>query len=190
MADGGGKRVMRGLGVLVSPLVWLLRGVFQWLLALMILFEEWGWDALSRALERLAQRFALQRLEAAIRRLSPHAALALFVLPTLLLVPVKLAALWLIAHGRTGLGVLVIVLAKLAGTALLARLFLLTQAQLMQLAWFARLYGRWTGYKQRLLDWLHGQPVYRVAKQLSARLHRSVRALAAALRKAWRGDLH
>jgi hypothetical protein len=77
--------------------------------------------------------------------------LAIFLLPTLLLLPVKLLALWLIGHGKVLGGTLVILTAKVVGTAIVARLFNLTRDTLMQLAWFARLYTRWVAWKDALL---------------------------------------
>jgi hypothetical protein len=123
-----------------------------WPLALLILFEEWGWEPLQRALVRLGQALGLQWLEARIRALPPYAALALLVVPSLLLVPVKLLALWLIGQGHVVQGTLVIVAAKIVGTALVARIFTLTRDALLRLRWFAWLYGRWTGFKEMLLD--------------------------------------
>jgi len=127
-------------------MLWLRRffGVF---FALLILFEEWGWEPLQAMLGRIARLPPLAWLERRIAALPPYAALGCFVLPALLLLPVKLAALWLIAHGKTGLGLLVIAIAKLVGTAVLARLFALTRPALMRLAWFARWYARWASWK-------------------------------------------
>src|SRR5574343_501955 len=98
----------------------LLRRLGGALLALLILFEEWGWEPLQRALARLGRLPLLRQLEAAITRLPP------------------LLALGLIAHGKRLLGVAVIVAAKLVGTAVVARLFTLTRPALMRMAWFAR----------------------------------------------------
>jgi hypothetical protein len=42
--------------------------------------------------------------------------------------------------------------AKLLGTAILARLFQLTQPALMQFAWFAKWYPRWKNWKDGLMD--------------------------------------
>ncbi len=62
----------------------------------------------------------------------------LFLVPAVALFPVKLGALWLIHEGWATLGVTLIVGAKLLGTALVGRLFVLTEPQLAQFAWFAR----------------------------------------------------
>ena len=136
------------------------------LLALLILFEEWGWEPLQRLLARLGQLPLLRQIEAAITRLPPRAALAVFVLPTLLLLPVKLLALWLISQGHRLLGVAVIVLAKLVGTAVVARLFTLTRPALMQMPWFAHWYGRWTAWKDRVLAQVRASWAWRTARAI------------------------
>ena len=51
---------------------------------------------------------------------SSDLAFVVLVLPSLLILPVKLLAVWLVAEGRVTLGVAVIVAAKVVGTALLA----------------------------------------------------------------------
>jgi hypothetical protein len=54
----------------------------------------------------------LARLEALIRSAPPRLALALFLVPAVLLFPVKLGALWLMQQGQTMLGITIIVAAK------------------------------------------------------------------------------
>lgn len=154
------------------PLIKLLLVPLRWLLALVILFEEWGWEPLQRAMAWLGRLPLLRQLEAGIRRLPPYAALLVLVLPSLLLVPLKLAALWLIGQGKALAGLLLIVGAKLVGTALLARLFALVQPALLQLAWFARLYGRWTAWKAALLAWVRASALWRSARALKRQLRR------------------
>lgn len=153
----------------------LLGRLLAWPLALLILFEEWGWDPLRRLGARVVTWLRLQRLEALIRALPPYAALALFVLPTLALLPVKLLALWLIAQGRVVLGAAVILGAKLIGTALLAWLFSLTREALLRLTWFARLYGSWTAFKERLLAHVRASWPWRWARVLKRRVLRGRR---------------
>jgi hypothetical protein len=142
------------------------------LLALLILFEEWGWEPLSRALARIGRLPMFAWIERRVRALPPYAALALFIVPTLLLLPVKLLALWLIGIGRAGLGLLVIVLAKIVGTAVVARLFVLTQPALMRLAWFARGYTRWMAWKTALLARVKGSAAWRECRRIKLRVKR------------------
>lgn len=148
----------------------LLRALWQWPLALLILFEEWGWEPLQRALARIGRWPGFRWIEGRIRGLPPYAALLLFALPALALLPIKLLALWLIGQGRVLLGTLVIVLAKIIGTALVARLFTLTQPALMRLDWFARGYARWAAWKEALLAWARASAVWRAARGLRRRM--------------------
>lgn len=149
-----------------------LRQVGMGLLALLILFEEWGWEPLQRLMARIGRLPVLRRLEALITRLPPRAALAVFLLPTLLLLPVKLLALWLIGQGKALLGGVVIVVAKLVGTALVARLFTLTKPALMTMPWFAGLYGRWSAWKAALLVRVRASWAWRVGRVFKRRVRR------------------
>jgi hypothetical protein len=140
------------------------------LLALVILFEEWGWEPLQRALAWVGRLPGLRWAERRIQSLPSYAALALFLLPTLLLLPVKLLALWLIGQGKVFAGTLVILSAKVVGTAIVARLFTLTQPALMQLAWFSRVYGRWTVWKAALLVQVRASWAWRFASVVKHRV--------------------
>ena len=128
----------------------VLRGVLLAFAAVVLFLEEWGWRPLTAWAARIAQWPPLQRLEARLREVPAGWALALFLLPAVLLFPIKLLALWLIHLGQTGLGLAVIVAAKLFGTALVGRLFILTEPQLMQIGWFARALGWWRATKERV----------------------------------------
>lgn len=133
-------------------------------LALIIIFEEWGWKPLSAFLAQLARLRPVAALEAGIARLPPYPALAVFALPTVLLFPLKLVALWLIANGQVVSATALFIGAKIAGTAFLARIFQLTQPALMQLAWFARLYGIVMPWKYALVERVKASAVWLAAK--------------------------
>lgn len=128
-----------------------VRAVPLGLFALLIFIEEWGWGPLSALVGRLARWPSIAAVESHIRRLSPRVALALFLFPALLQVPVKLAALYLIRDGRVTLGVAIIVTAKLVGTALVGRLFLFVETQLMEFAWFASCVAWWRVMRDRVM---------------------------------------
>jgi hypothetical protein len=150
----------------------ILKNLFSGLLALLILFEEWGWEPLQRALAWIGRLPGLRWVERRILALPPYAALALFLLPTAMLLPVKLLALWLIGQGKVWAGTLVILGAKVVGTAIVARLFTLTQPALMQLAWFARLFMRWMNWKQALLAQVRASWPWRLGRVLKHRMKR------------------
>ncbi|PTT76015.1 hypothetical protein DBR42_27725 [Pelomonas sp. HMWF004] len=157
--------------LLLAPLRWIFRLVF----ALLILFEEWGWEPLRRVFALLARLPVIRQCEAVLKRVPPRWAVVVLVLPSLLILPIKLLAVWLVAQGRVALGVAVIVAAKLIGTALLAWLFQLIQPALMQLPWFARLHGRWTAWKAELLAWVRASAVWRTARAIKLRVRRLFR---------------
>ena len=146
-----------------------VRAVLLALAAVVIFIEEWGWRPLTALAARLARWPPLARLEAKLQTLPPRWALALFLVPAVLLFPIKLLALWFIHQGRAVLGVAVIVAAKLLGTALVGRLFILTEAQLTHYAWFARALAWWRGTKERVKAAVRGSAAWRAARAASRR---------------------
>jgi hypothetical protein len=152
-----------------------LRGVLLVLAALVLFVEEWGWRPLIACVAWLAKWPLLARLEAAIRRVPPRGALVLFLVPAVLLFPIKLLALWLMHQGQAAFGVAVIVATKLLGTALVGRLFVLTEPQLMQFAWFARALGWWRATKARIKAAVTRSAAWRAVQSLRRRAWLRVR---------------
>ena len=142
------------------PLGWAL----QIVLALLILLEEWGWQPLADLLGRFVQWQPWARLEMAIARLPPYPALAVFALPSLLLLPLKFLALFLIAKGQLVLAGLLFAGAKVGATALVARLFMLTRPALMRIGWFAAAYGRFMPWKEAIEAYVRGSYLWRVGR--------------------------
>lgn len=158
-----------------KPLRRFLKAVATVLLVPILLFEEWGWEPLARQVGRLSRLPLWARLEDWLRRLPPWGALMSFALPVIVLVPVKLMALFLFGTGHYASGVMLIAGAKLVGTAIVARLFHLVQPTLMRLGWFARWYPRWTGWKDQVLGVVRRSAPWN-----------TVRALRTAARRHWR----
>ena len=73
----------------VRALARAMRSLFTGPLALLILFEEWGWEPLQRALAWVGRLPVLRHREALAGRLPPRAALAILLLPSLLLLSHK-----------------------------------------------------------------------------------------------------
>ena len=136
-----------------------LKAWFHTVFALVLIFGEWGWVPLARAMDRLARLPIWSQLETLVRRLPPYTALFILCAPMLLLLPVKLLAVYWMTRGHTVLGLLVVLAAKVVGTALAARLFQLTQPALMQLAWFRQWYPRWLAWKDGVIAQVkHARP--------------------------------
>lgn len=103
-----------------------------------ILVEEALWR-LSGLIALLGKLPVFHAVENWIRQVPPWGALALFGIPSICLAPIKFLALYWIAGGHPILGIGTVLTAKVAGTAVVARLFQLTQPQLLTIGWF-----RWT----------------------------------------------
>ncbi len=156
----------------------ILRRLALPLIAAILLFEEWGWEPLAALFARFARWPLWAALERWIARLPPWGALLVFGLPVLTLLPVKLAALYLFGKGQTSLGLALLLAAKLVGTAIVARLFQLTQPALMRLRWFAWWYPRWVNWKAGVLAEIRASATWRSAHALT----QSVRTWLAGLR--------
>lgn len=148
----------------LHPLRRVLRGIFAVFAALWMVAEEWLWDNLVRATKWLARLPVFRQIEVGIQRLGPKAAMTVFVVPWLLLLPVKVLTLWLLGTGRFGTAILVFIAGKVLGTALLARLFTLTRPALLQIGWFRRLYTWFTALRDRLYAYVKGLRAYQRAR--------------------------
>ena len=143
--------------------------VFWVILALLFLLEAWLWAQLAPVVAVLVALIPLQGLKArtaaAIEALPPAATLVVFLVPVAILLPIKIAALWLLHGGHWLAGIGVLILAKLAGLGVTAFVFEITRPKLMQLAWFARLYA----WVMRGLAWAHAMvdPIKRRIRQYS-----------------------
>ncbi len=142
----------------------------QVLAALIVLFEEWGWKPLSELLARLAKFAPIALIERWIAGLGPYGALVVFALPTTLLLPLKFLAMWLLAQGKVWTATGLFAGAKVASTALVARIFTLTKPALMQLGWFARAYNWFVPWKDALFAQIRSSWVWRYGRMVKTRL--------------------
>jgi hypothetical protein len=164
----------------------LLAAPFVLIAAIIVLLEEWLWDDLQRIAAVIGHLPLLRQLESLIAGLPPYAALALFGAPSLLLIPVKLAALYLIAHDQPMLGLITAIAAKIAGTALVARIFVLTQPNLLRIGWFAWLYSRFLAFKTRIHEAIKSTGVYKAAHRLHLRARAALADFSRNRRTIWR----
>jgi len=162
-----------------------LAAPFVLIAAVVILFEDWLWEDLARLAAAIGRLPILRSVEAFIAWLPPYAALFFFATPALLLIPLKLIALFLLSHGHAGLGLLTIVIAKFAGTALVARIFTLTRPQLLRIGWFAFVYARFTAFRTRIYATIKATAVYKVAHEMHLRLRTAIRGWLSRRRGFW-----
>jgi hypothetical protein len=164
-------------------LKFLLHGFFALLGMVLVLFEEVLWVGLGGILRQVARLAPIAWVESWIRRLPPILALPLFVLPWLIMLPVKLAALWLIAIGKIGHGALLFIGGEAFGVAFLARLYDLCRPALHQWRWFViveAVFLRWTNWAHRIFNTL---PPVRFARTRWHRLWAEAERIALLLRQ-------
>jgi len=143
--------------------------VFWTFLAVLFLIEAWLWEKLEPMVAAVVRAIPLARVKAGIaagvNKLPPFAVLFVFLIPVVVLLPFKLAAIWLLANGQVILAVGVYVLAKLVGVGVAAFLFETCKPKLLQMRWFAAVYewlrGVWAGahrlvepIKARIKTWM------------------------------------
>ena len=166
---------------------------FLVLLALVFLFEAWLWTHLAPIVAWVVARIPLRavkaKVAAAIEGLPPAATLVVFVVPVLLLLPLKFLGLWLLAHGYW-LGALgVLALAKMVSLGVTAFIFDLTRPKLLQLAWFRALYERvmiWLAWAHALVDPVKHRVQTWLRMLSPGRSGRMLRLLARIRRREWR----
>lgn len=171
LARWAGRAVAWAWGVVRPPLVGLLSVVA----ALVVLFEEWGWRPLAELLGHLARLRIFARLEGWIAGLPPYAALAVFVLPSAILFPVKVLGLWLLAKGQALLAGLVLAGAKVVSTALVARIFMLTRPALMRIGWFAWAYGKFMPWKEEIFARIRASWAWRYGRMVKTTVRHELR---------------
>ena len=129
------------------------------LLALVFLFEAWLWEHLRPIVQWVVERIAWATLKARvaawIEHLPPTATLLVFLVPVILLLPLKLIGLWMLAHG-SWLGAMTILgAAKVISMGVTAFIFDVTRPKLLQLTWFRWLYEHviaWVAWAHALID--------------------------------------
>jgi hypothetical protein len=129
---------------------------FLVLLALVFLFEAWLWEKLAPVVAWIVARIPWvefkARVAAAIEQLPPYPTLLVFLVPVILLLPLKFVGLWMLAHGFWIGSLGVLAFAKVMSLGVTAFIFDVTRPKLLQLPWFRSLYARVLAW----LDWAHG----------------------------------
>jgi len=157
---------------------------FWVVLALLFLFEAWLWDRLHPIVARVVAVIPWGRIKPAlirlIDRLSPQATLVVFVIPFIVLLPLKFLEFWFLAHRQWMASIMVLVLAKLVGLGVTAFIFEVTKDKLLQRAWFRRLYE----FCLWARDWAH-EKVAPITRQLREWSDQTIKPIARRLRR-WR----
>ena len=144
---------------------------FWVLLAVIFLVEAWLWDHLEPIVARVVALIPLRAFKAwlaeRVDTLSPAMTLIVFLVPVVLLFPLKLVGLWLLTHEYWLAAGVTIVFGKFVGVGVTAFIFDVTRSKLLEMQWFKKLYefvmalrAKATALvepvKQRIFDMLRG----------------------------------
>jgi hypothetical protein len=148
------------------------------LLAIAFLVEAWLWDHLRPIVAWVVNLVAWDKLKAwlatFVAKLPPWAVLIVFVVPFIVLLPLKFLEVYFLVHHRWVAAIFVLVLAKLLGLGVTAFIFDVTKPKLLQMAWFRWLYDLmlvWLAKAHALVD-----PIkHRMTEWLAALKHRAGR---------------
>jgi hypothetical protein len=103
-------------------------------------------------------------LEAWLVRQPPWIALIAFVMPSILILPIKFSALYFAAHHKFGLAIAAVVIGKILATAIVARLYVVLRPTLMTIGWFARLDTWFFFWRDRAYAFVRSLPAWQKAK--------------------------
>jgi hypothetical protein len=173
-----GRALLRAWKVVRPPIVFALNV----LAALILLFEEWGWKPLSNLIAKLARFPLWAALERWIAGLPPYGALVTLAVPSAILIPAKFLGVFLLVTGHFVTAVGLIIAAKLASTALIARIFLLTKPQLLQIAWFRSFYDAFVPWQEALFAHIRNSWAWRYGRVIRWRTNKYVQSTYATLR--------
>jgi len=152
--------------------------------ALVLLLETWLWDRLQPIFIVLVARLPLETIKKQIaswvEQLSPAFSLVVFAVPLGLLLPFKIAALWLLARGYWISAANTLIVAKLVGLGSTHFVYDTARAKLLQLVWFRFLHDRlvaWRAWSHEMVDPLVREIKVNLVRLTPRRVGRAIRLL-------------
>ena len=153
----------------MKPLKHVLELLLVPIVAAVVFIEDVLLHYLGQLMAAISRWPPIARVEQWLRRLPPWAAVIAFGAPSILILPVKVAAVWFALHHRYGLSVMSVVAGKLLATALVARLYGVLHPTLVRMPWFVRAETWLFTTRDRLYAFVRALPAWRKAAALVKR---------------------
>jgi hypothetical protein len=160
----------------------ILRPIIYGLAALYFLADAAFMTIAKPISDWLAKHVVLRQLSVWIRSLRPYPSLALFLVPVIILEPVKLVAAYLAATGRITSSVVTLIVGELVKLILVERLFRLTRDKLMKIPAFAWVYIKFREAKKWLKNTEAWKVIHRISKVARRYLAEMKKSVAGAFR--------
>jgi hypothetical protein len=164
------QHLKRALELVIVPLA-----------AAIVFFEQTLIKYLNAAMAAVARWPPIAKLEAWLVRLPPYAALTAFVAPSILILPIKLIALWFATMGEYGPALGTLIVGKMLGTAVLARLYRILRPRLMTIPWFAKADTWFFYWRDQAYAFVKSLPAWKRISAMVQQLRIRVSALVSAL---------
>lgn len=150
----------------------MISNIFVFFAALVIFFEEWVWFKLLKGMKFVASLPVFKTIEALIRAQNKWVSLILFSIPELAFIPVKLGVVWLFGNSHPYFGVILFITAKLAGTALFAWMYNVTEAKITQFDSVCWIRDKILSVRSWAHNWIEQKEAYQKAKSFIAEFKR------------------
>lgn len=160
---------------ILTPVLIVIASLLMWI-------EESLWMWLKRATGWIAVIPLVRWFEAWLVWLPPYPTMVVFLLPMATLFPVKILAVYWATQGYWLTGLLIIVLAKVLGTAIVARMYVICQPKLMTMPWFRQVHAGLFVLRNRLYAALAALPFYREVRARLAAIKFAAKSLLTRLR--------
>lgn len=146
--------------------------------AAIVLLEQTLIRYLNVMMAALARWPPVARAEAFLLRLPPWAAVLAFAGPSILILPVKLSAVWFVTHRHFALAFAAVALGKVLATAIVARLYRILRPNLLSLDWFAWADRKFFDWRDWAYGFVRSLPAWRRVTGLIERMRVRLAALA------------
>jgi hypothetical protein len=164
------NHIKRALEMMVVPLA-----------AAIVFLEQTLIHYLNLATSAFARWAPVAFVEAWLVRLPAWAAVLVFFAPATLLFPLKLGALWLFTRGHFAMGVGLLALGKILGTAVVARFYRILHPTLMTLRWFAIADTWFFRWRDRIYGFVKSLPAWQKTAAAMQKLRERMNGLVSAL---------
>jgi hypothetical protein len=148
-------RLKHALELLIVPLA-----------AAVVFFEQVLIGMLNTITAVVARWTPIALMEAWLRKQPPWVAFIAFVMPSILILPIKFSALYFAAHHRFGVAIAAVVIGKMLATAIVARLYVVLRPTLMTIGWFARADTWFFFWRDKAYAFVRALPPWQKAKAM------------------------
>ncbi len=145
------------LVILGSLLMWIEESLWNWLKWLTATISRFDW---------------VRRIETWIVSLPPYPMMVVFLLPMSILFPFKIMAVYWLARGYWLASLATILAAKILGTAIVARMYVVCKPKMMTIPWFKSLHDWLARMHDQLYTALRSLPLYQAVRARLAAIKR------------------